>query len=345
MSRTAAGAAAERGEIHLHRATKIMDNMFLDAQPLIPTGSARVTGLLRRRVLRRPWLPPSGVPVRWPHSCSPPGRSTPSPRLRSREWGTPPLSVLTWLNVPPGTTPGTPVTTFGDGHVYVLEFTADWCTQCPGYYPIMDSLPQKFGLQGLRLRYVTAIFWQQHDSTTKNPNQQQVALLHLLEYIDQHHLHHPVGVFGTGRDFGKSGYYQKRGKGYAVGVPKSVLIDGKGIVRAVNVLDDDDDGYTKIAALLGAAQDSASPAAYSAPVDTGAATASSLVVLTSTVVDKDQEAADTTPLLKKNQAIVQAHRAELAIDWSEEQSIVKISQDGRTKDWINVIDQWKYWSQ
>ena len=170
----------------------------------------------------------------------------------------PPLAVLTWLNVPPGTPPGTPVTTFGDGHVYVLEFTADWCHACPGYYPIMDSLQQKFGSRGLRIRYVTALSWQRDESKSRDPADQQSKLEDVQEFIDQYHLHHPVGVFRTGHMFFWSGYWNLDSKGrLQQGVPKSVLIDGKGIVRAVDFVDDD--GRDKeIAALLGAAQDATS---------------------------------------------------------------------------------------
>ena len=44
------------------------------------------------------------------------------------------------------------------------------------------------------------------------------------------------------------------------------------------------------------------------------------------VMDHDKQAVDTTTITGKNQAVVQAHRAELAIDWSAEQGTTKLFQ-------------------
>ena len=45
-----------------------------------------------------------------------------------------------------------------------------------------------------------------------------------------------------------------------------------------------------------------------------------------TVLDKDKQAVDTTTFTGKNQAVVLAHRAELAIDWSAEQGMTQQMQ-------------------
>ena len=148
----------------------------------------------------------------------------------------PQLSVLQWLNSPVGTPMG-PTTTFGDGHVYLVDFTADWCENCPAMYPLLDTLQQKYAKQGVRVLYVTALW---NAPSAEDSVYQASALMDLRAYIKDHHLSYPMGVIATQNTLGASGYFNRTEKGNTIGLPRAVLIDGKGYIRAVMALDHQD---------------------------------------------------------------------------------------------------------
>ena len=139
----------------------------------------------------------------------------------------PQLAVQQWLNPPAGKTLGK-TTTFGDGHVYILDFTATWCGSCAGMYPKLDSLQRRYGARGLRVLYVTAIW--DSNYTTESPTQQ---LRNLSRYIAAHHLSQPVAVIANPDRFVKSGYFPYMNGYYQADLPATFLIDGTGTLQAI----------------------------------------------------------------------------------------------------------------
>lgn len=147
----------------------------------------------------------------------------------------PQLDVVRWLNT---TGPSRPSrTTFGDGHVYVLDFTANWCIQCPAMYPVLDTLAREYATRGLRVVYATALFWQPQDPDDQTG--QDDAFGTLQQYIDMEGVHHPLAVLASVGQIAYSGYFSRTAKedkgagGYDVGLPHVIVIDGTGIVRAI----------------------------------------------------------------------------------------------------------------
>lgn len=148
----------------------------------------------------------------------------------------PPLKVFQWLNTSDDGQHREQA--FGDGHVYVLDFTANWCSGCPAMYPILESLAQRYASRGLRVLYVTAL-WDR--LSLADSVGQDVALGQVQQYIDLEHLHHPVAVLATPGYVAYSGYFSRLAHeseeafGYHVGLPRPIVIDGAGIVRAATV--------------------------------------------------------------------------------------------------------------
>jgi thiol-disulfide isomerase/thioredoxin len=151
----------------------------------------------------------------------------------------PQLALERWLNVPAGKTLGK-TTTFGDGHVYILDFTATWCGGCPTMYPIMSELQQKYAAQGIRVIYVTAIWGYDKAENglslvSETPAQEFKTL---SQYIAKHHMSSPVAVFANESQIAISGYFDRLksknegSSGYDLSIPRTFLIDGTGNVRA-----------------------------------------------------------------------------------------------------------------
>ena len=147
----------------------------------------------------------------------------------------PQLDVVRWLNM---TGPALPSrTTFGDGHVYVLDFTANWCIACPAMYPVLDTLAHQYGARGLQVVYVTALVWEPHDPDDQTG--QDDAFGTLLQYVDVEGIHHPLAVLASAGQVAYSGYFARTARedkgadGYEVALPHVIVIDGAGIVRAI----------------------------------------------------------------------------------------------------------------
>jgi thiol-disulfide isomerase/thioredoxin len=169
----------------------------------------------------------------------------------------PQLALQRWLNVPAGKTLGK-TTTFGDGHVYVMDFTATWCAGCPAMYPIMEKLKQQYAAQGLRVIYVTAIWgFDKAESglslVGETPAQE---IKTLSQYIAKHHMSSPVAVFDQPIEFGHSGYFDRLDaknagdNGYDVSIPRAFLIDGAGNVQAA--FNDEDSFMKEVASAVAA---------------------------------------------------------------------------------------------
>jgi thiol-disulfide isomerase/thioredoxin len=149
----------------------------------------------------------------------------------------PQLVLRQWLNVPAGKTLGK-TTTFGDGHVYILDFTATWCGWCPRMYPIMEKLKQQYAAQGLRVIYVTAIWGSENGLSLADETADQEIKV-LLQYISKHQMTSPMAVFADGYHVAVSGYFDRlKAKNQGNGgcdltIPRTFLIDGKGNVQAL----------------------------------------------------------------------------------------------------------------
>ena len=144
----------------------------------------------------------------------------------------PPLEAQQWLNVPAGK----PLPQFGDGHVYLLEFTALWCIPCHLSYPMLVTLARQYAPHGLRILLVTALYGQGVGDRPMPPREEFEALRTF--YVKKDHLPFPIAVDGdlhalAGTDQGHG--VTKRNHdldNYAVTeLPSFVLIDRTGIVR------------------------------------------------------------------------------------------------------------------
>jgi thiol-disulfide isomerase/thioredoxin len=135
----------------------------------------------------------------------------------------PQLGVTKWVNPPAAGE----VPTFGDGHVYVVDFTAEWCGSCHAVYPAMDSLKQAYSDQGVRMVYATAL-WGMYGGVQHVPAAAEFdSLLHY--FPASLHVSDPVAIFDAPIQVLQSGYFQ----GNAINLPRVIVIDGKGVVRAI----------------------------------------------------------------------------------------------------------------
>lgn len=131
----------------------------------------------------------------------------------------PALDVDRWLNM--ASAHSRPA--LGDGHVYVINFTAHWCGPCRQVYPVLAQLPAIYARRGVRVFYVTQLFGFYGEQEDVVP---QVETDSLLKYIHQHDFVGPVALVP---DLSMSGYGppEKRFK-----YPLVVVVDGHGILRA-----------------------------------------------------------------------------------------------------------------
>jgi thiol-disulfide isomerase/thioredoxin len=134
----------------------------------------------------------------------------------------PPLAVTQWVNPPAaGEEPQ-----FGDGHVYVIDFTAEWCGSCHAVYPVMASLKKAYGHQGVRIVYATAL-WGLYGGVPHVPAATEFDSL--SHYFPSLHVSDPVAIFDAPITLLQSGYFQ----GNTINLPRVIVIDGQGVVRAI----------------------------------------------------------------------------------------------------------------
>lgn len=132
----------------------------------------------------------------------------------------PPLVVTKWLQPASDWQP-----TFGDGHVYVLDFTAEWCGPCQAVYPALHDVQKKYAALGMRTVSATAL-WGAFGGVNVSAD---AELDSLKQYFPAHQVTNPVAIFDAPIDVMKSGYFE----GNAINLPRIVVIDGKGIVRTI----------------------------------------------------------------------------------------------------------------
>lgn len=135
----------------------------------------------------------------------------------------PAFTVTRWLNRTDTLSPR-----FGDGHVYLINFTAMWCAPCKLVYPVLDTLQTRFASKGIRVIYATAITGMGEDFMV--PVSREEELAKFPQYFAKHHIVAPVAIFDSLH--GAWTRYADDNDG-TMGVPKLVVIDGHGIVRDV----------------------------------------------------------------------------------------------------------------
>jgi len=134
----------------------------------------------------------------------------------------PQLLVGSWLNTPSGYH-----ATFGDGHIYILDFTAMWCGSCPNTYPIVKDIIKQYASQGVRAIYVANLsgLAEDHESTLDSANE----LAALPEYFARHQVTEPVAIYMNRKVM----FRDYSDDGNSIDLPKLIIIDGHGVVRDV----------------------------------------------------------------------------------------------------------------
>lgn len=134
----------------------------------------------------------------------------------------PQFEVHRWVNAPAGG----PRTTFGDGHVYVLDVTAHWCGPCRQVYPVLGTLQHRFAAKGVRVLYATRFFGYYGETEGLSPAAELDSLKH---YVAEHKIIAPMAVSDKADLL--AGYY---GGEDGLNFPRVVVIDGAGKVRAIH---------------------------------------------------------------------------------------------------------------
>jgi thiol-disulfide isomerase/thioredoxin len=121
----------------------------------------------------------------------------------------PPMKVIRWLN-PPHNAP--PVIRFGDGHIYVLDFTATWCEGCPSLYAPLTEISHNYTARGVHVMLVTGLA--------------EVSMEYIQHRIlEAHHVTLPIVMSDIG---GSSTAFDQFN---VATLPTVIIIDQRGIVR------------------------------------------------------------------------------------------------------------------
>lgn len=153
---------------------------------------------------------------------------------RASQVGTPapPLAVTAWLNTPAwlGTSATVP---FGDGHVYVLGFTAYWCEACPRTYEPLMTLAHRYAHQGVRVLLVTAFYGKDLPYLRKDFQKTTSPSVGLFVVPAHPAVTLPIAIDGVPNDTSEAAWSPKSSKQFGVGksVPWAIIVDQRGIIR------------------------------------------------------------------------------------------------------------------
>lgn len=142
-----------------------------------------------------------------------------------------PIVAQHWFNTPDSAQ----TLQFGDGHPYLMVFTAHWCIACPQSYPTIFSLTNQYAARGLRTIFVTALFGNFAGVDGVVP---QVELDSVRNYFKRHNVTMPVAVLGdvrapAGTDQGNDAR-NANFVNYGIGtLPAFVLVQGDGQPRRI----------------------------------------------------------------------------------------------------------------
>ena len=135
-----------------------------------------------------------------------------------------PIKAPRWLNAGTATTK-----TFGDGKVYLVEFTAHWCSPCRASYATLKAFAEKYKAKGLEIMYATQTYGYFGEAQGMSADAELDSLTH---YFAEHKITDPVAISGafTGasQELVQANNFLNYG---ANGLPTVVLIDRKGVVR------------------------------------------------------------------------------------------------------------------
>ena len=113
-----------------------------------------------------------------------------------------------------------PVTTFDAGKVYVVEFWATWCGPCIQQIPYLKKIQKEF--RGKNIKFVSI----STDEPLKSGGSWEAAEKKWKNFVKQKSL---GGVqLWSGQDFSFQQAYE------ISGIPRFILIDDKGLIRAYN---------------------------------------------------------------------------------------------------------------
>jgi thiol-disulfide isomerase/thioredoxin len=144
------------------------------------------------------------------------GAAVSPPRMLGRPAAA--FAAQRWLNLPKGS--ATPK--WGDGQIYVVDFTAHWCGPCQMVYPVMTEIAATYAKRGVHVLYATQLYGYYGDTEDLTPAAEVDSLTH---YITDHGFVGPVAVLPN---VPASGFGPPQGN---FGYPLVVVIDGHGVLR------------------------------------------------------------------------------------------------------------------
>lgn len=139
-----------------------------------------------------------------------------------------PIKAARWLNA--AANAGTSKT-FGDGQVYLLEFTAHWCGPCRMSYGPIQTMYDKYKSKGLNVMFVTQTYGYFEQTEGLSAEAELDSLKH---YFGEHKVTYPVAVTGPFAGVSSDLAQNTNSLNYsATGLPTIVLIDRQGTIRGL----------------------------------------------------------------------------------------------------------------
>jgi hypothetical protein len=138
-----------------------------------------------------------------------------------------PIDGKWWINAPDGS-----VYHPGDSKITVIQFTAHWCVPCRNSYPGFMRMDQHFAGKPVESIMVTDLYGFIGDKRGLMPEQEVAADREY--YLDHHHLPfriaiNPIPARGDTTTLDNDRRYVVNG------IPEIVVVDGKGVIRAMVV--------------------------------------------------------------------------------------------------------------
>lgn len=176
----------------------------------------------------------SQVPLRGGSAAPDTGAEVDTIALRAGQIGTaaPPLAVAAWLNTPAWRGASRTVT-FGDGHVYVLGFTAYWCEACPQTYKPLMTLAQRYAQRGVRVLLVTAFYGKDLNYLREDFKKSKSAFVGLFAVPAHPPVTLPIAIDGVPNDTSEAAWHPRSNKQFGTGksVPWAIVVDQHGVIR------------------------------------------------------------------------------------------------------------------
>jgi thiol-disulfide isomerase/thioredoxin len=151
----------------------------------------------------------------------------------------PPVTGQRWVNAP-----DSPASIkFGDGKVYLIQFTAHWCVPCRKSYPGLKAVHDQLAGQPFEILFETELYG--NFAGKQATAEEEIAAD--KEYYKEHHgLPFRVAINpapGANRAASVEGQFR------VGGIPQTVVIDKKGMIRQI-VVGGDKGNEMRLAALV-----------------------------------------------------------------------------------------------